>query len=51
MDAKFDELLRTDIITKCKVSIACAFQEEQNQPIMFDKYELAYIIEKLRSSP
>lgn len=50
MDAKFDELLRTDIITKCKVSIACAFQEDKKQPVLFNKYELAYIIEKLRGT-
>lgn len=49
MNANFDESMKTNIITKCRVSIVCAFQEDRNQPVLFDKYELAYIIEKLRS--
>jgi len=48
MDAKFDELLRVDVINKCKVFLACAYQEDREQPILFNKYELAYIIAKLR---
>ena len=48
MDATFDELLRKDIIAKCKVSLACAFQEDGKQPLVLSKYELAYILEKLK---
>ncbi len=48
MDAKFDELLKVDVINKCKVSLACAHQEDTKQPILLNKYELAYIIAKLR---
>ena len=48
MDAKFDELLRMDVINKCKVSLACAYQGDGKQPILFNEYELAYIIAKLR---
>ena len=48
MDAKTDDSMRTNIITKCKVSLVCAFQEDRNQPLTLSKYELAYIIDKLR---
>lgn len=45
-----DNFLLDSILTKCKVSIMCAFQEDSQQSVLFDKYELAYIIEKLRSN-
>lgn len=48
MNAVTDNALLDSILTKCKVSIMCAFQEDVNQPVLFDKYELAYIIDKLR---
>ena len=52
MDAKFDELLKTNIITKCKVSLACSYQEgSHEQPTVLNKYELAYIIHMLRGDP
>lgn len=48
MDAKFDELLKANVINKCKVSLACAHQEDAKQSVTLNKYELAYIIAKLR---
>ena len=48
MNTVTDNSLLTSILTKCKVSLVCAFQEDSNQPVTFDKYELAYIIDKLR---
>lgn len=48
MNTKFDELLKINIINKCKVAMACAFQEDDKQPVILNEYELAYIVAVLK---
>ena len=43
-----EQELINSIVTKCKVSLMCIFQGDEKEPEMFSKYELAYILEKLR---
>lgn len=50
MTAHEQELINS-IVTKCKVSIMCIFQGDDKEPVTFNEYELAYIIEKIRGKP
>lgn len=49
MSSIHNEQTKQTIIQKCKVSLVVAFQEGcVKQPVELTKYELAYIIAKLR---
>lgn len=43
-----EQSLINSIVMKCKVSIMCIFQGDNQTPEVFDEYELAYILEKIR---
>lgn len=47
MNKATEELLKSSIVAKCKVHLACMFQGDTNS-LVLNEYELAYIIEKLR---
>ena len=46
-----EQSIVNSIVMKCKVSLMCIFQGDDKEPEMFNEYELAYIIEKLRGKP
>ena len=45
-----EQTLIDSIVTKCKISLVCIFQGEDEEPSSFSEYELAYILERIQEN-